>query len=229
MVPTLLYLLFKKLRKQNWGTIKRHLISRLFIRSNQIIATLVMLLLLISFVLAAQKQSRYYKIMRRGSEIGWLSLEKLTDSNTTTISMGSEVKTSLLFTFSSSSKEISQFRDGKLYYSYVFRKMNGNVKADRHTRFVGNSYEVEDKSDKVILPVSSVTYNTLSMYFQEPLTQKKVYSDNHQRFLDIEKKPDGAYVFNAPDGVCSSFYYTSGVCYKVKLDHAFYSATLILK
>src|SRR6266536_5766058 len=114
MLPALLYLLFKKLRKQDWGKMKRNLSSRLFIRSNQIIVTLVVLLLLVSFVLTAQKQLRNYKVMRNGSEIGWVNLEKLTDSNNTTINMGSEVKTRFLFTFSSAAKEISEFRDGKL-------------------------------------------------------------------------------------------------------------------
>jgi hypothetical protein len=186
-------------------------------------------LLLVSFVLAAQHQSRNYKVMRKGSEIGWVNLEKLTDSNTTMISMGSEIKTSFLFTFSSAGKEISQFRDGKLQHSYFYRKMNGNIKADRHTQLVGNSYEVEGKPEKMKLTISPVTYNTLCMYFQEPFNQKQVYSDNHQCFLDIEKESDGGYTISSPDGTSNTFYYTSGVCYKVKIDHSFYSAVLLLK
>ncbi|MEI9909238.1 MAG: DUF6134 family protein [Bacteroidota bacterium] len=189
----------------------------------------MVLLLLASFVLAAQKQSRNYKVMRNGSEIGWLSLEKLTDSNTTTISMGSEIKARFFFTFSSAAKEISQFREGKLHHSYFYRKMNGNVKADRHTRLVGNSYEVEDKSEKTKLHIPPVTFNTLCMYFQEPVDRKQVYSDNHQCFLDIEKESDGAYKISFPDATSNSFYYTRGVCYKVKIDHSFYSAALMLK
>jgi hypothetical protein len=229
MVPALLYILFTKLRSLNWGIVKRKLLSRLLIRSNQIIPILVILLLLVSFVLAAQKQARYYKVMRNGSEIGWVNLERRTDSNATTLSMESEVNVSFILTFSSSAKEISQFRDGKLYHSYLYRKMNGNVKADRNTHLVGNGYEVEDKSKKTKLNLSPVTYNTLCMYFQEPIGRTKVYSDNHQCFIDIEKKPDGAYRISTPDGASSSFYYTSGVCYKVKITKSFYSAALMLK
>jgi len=231
MVPTLLYLLFKKLRKQDWGRIKRNFISRLFMRSNQIIVALMILLLLFSFVLAAQKQSLLnYKVMRKGSEIGWVNLEKLTVNNTTIISMGSEIKTRMiLIPFSSAAKEISEFWYGKLHDSYFYRKTNGTVKADRHTRLVGNSYEVEDKSEKTKLNISPVTFNTLCMYFQEPVDRKQVYSDNHQCFLDIEKESDDAYKISFPDGTSNSFYYTGGVCYKVKIDHSFYSAVLLLK
>lgn len=230
MVPALLYLLFKKLRKQDWGKIRRNFTARLFIRSNQIIATLVIFLLLISFVLAAQKQCLNYKVVRKGNEIGWVSLEKLTVNNSTIISLGSEIKaTVILFTFSSAAKEISEFWYGKLHHSYFYRKTNGTVKANRHTRFVGNSYEVEDRSEKTKLNISPVTFNTLCMYFQEPVDQKQVYSENHQCFLDIEKESDGAYRISFPDGSSNSFYYTAGVCSKVKIDNTFYSAELLLK
>ena len=229
MVPALLYLLFKKIRKQDWGKIKRNLVSRLFIRSNQIIFSLLILLLLVSFVLAAQKQSRHYKVIRNGGEIGWVNLEKQIDSNATIINLGSEIKARFLFTFSSVAKEISEFRNGKLHHSYFYRKTNGNVKADRHTRLVGDSYEVEDRSEKMKLTISPVTFNTLCMYFQEPVDLRKVYSDNHQCFLDIEKVADGGYKIVSPDDTSNTFYYTGGICYKVKIDHSFYTAELMLK
>ena len=228
MVPTLLYLLFKKLRKQDWTQIKNHLLSRLFTRSNQIIATLLVLLLLASVVLAAQKYVRNYKIMRKGSEIGWANLEQKTDSNTTTITMGTEVKVRFIFSFETVGREISQFRVGKLERSYFYRKTNGNIKADRNTKLVGNNYEVENK-DRTKLNISPVTYNTLCMYFQEPVNIRNVYSDNYQRFLDIEKQSDGGYRIVSSDDTSNTFYYSRGICYRVKIDHSFYSAELLLK
>ena len=229
MVPTLLYLLIKKFRRQDWGKIKKAFISRLFIRRNQVIATLVILMLLVSLVLTAQKQIRNYKVMRKGSEIGWVTLLKQTDSSTATISLESEIKTKFIFTFSSAAKEVSEFRYGRLWHSYFYRKVNGNVKADRNTQLSGNSYEVNERSGKTTLNLLPVTFNTLCMYFQEPVNLKQVYSDNQQSFLDIRKEPDGAYTINFPDGSTNSFYYSSGVCYKVKVESTFYSAVLLLK
>jgi hypothetical protein len=227
MVPTLLYLLFKKLRKQNWEKIKTSFFSGMFIRSNQVVFTLVILLLLLSFVLGAQ--SLNYKVMRKGSEIGWVSVEKKIDSNAAVISFASEIKTSLILTFSSVGKEISEFRNGTLHHSYFYRKMNGKIKADRHTRLNGNNYEVENNSEKIKLGIAPVTYNTLCMYFQEPLDRKQVYSDNYQCFLDIKKGSGGGYTITSSDGTSNSFYYTRGVCYRVEIKSTFYSATLWLK
>jgi hypothetical protein len=229
MVPVFLYLLFKKIRHHNWHKMKRDLFSRLFIRRTQIIITLIILFLLISFILSAQQQSRTYKVIRKGDEIGWVNLDKKIDSNKTTITMQSEVKVRFIFTFSSVAKEVSEFRDGKLNHSYFYRKRNGDVKADRHIRLSGNGYEVEDISEKRSLNILPVTYNTLCMYFDEPINLKKVYSENYQCFLDIDRKSDGAYYVTGTDGNSTSFYYRNGICYKVKLDYNFYSATLVLK
>lgn len=224
MVPTLLYLLFKKLRKQDWRKIKTNLFSQLFIRSNQVYFMLLILLLLLSFVLSAQ--SRHYKVVRKGSEIGWVSVEKKADSNATVISFASEIKTSLILTFSSAAREVSEFRDGTLSHSYFYRRMNGKIKADRHTHLIGSNYEVDDK-EKTKLGIVPVTYNTLCMYFQEPIGRQQVYSDNYQCLLDIKKAGDG-YMIKSSDGTCNTFYYTNGVCYKVEINSTFYSATLLL-
>jgi hypothetical protein len=130
--------------------------------------------------------------------------------------------------YQSTIKEVSRFREGKLQHSYYFKKTNGNVKADRNTRLVGNIYEIQDKN-KTKLNITPVTYNTLCMYFQEPVTIRKVYSDNHQRFLDIEKEKDGGYRIVSPDNTTNTFYYSAGICYRVKIDHSFYSAELRIK
>jgi len=228
MVPALLYLLYKKLKKQDWGKIRKNLYSRLFIRSNQAVFLLITLYSLFLFNNLAQAQTRNYKVVRKGNEIGWVTVDRKTDSSKTVINFASEVKASFIFTFSTSAKETSEFRDGTLQHSYFFRKTNGNIKADRHTRLAGSSYEVEGRQAKTILAVGPVTFNTLCMYFQEPVGIKQVYSDNCQCLLDIVKEPDGAYKIDS-DGATNRFYYLYGICCRVEINSSFYSATLHLR
>jgi hypothetical protein len=228
MVPALLYLLYKKLRQQDWKKIKNDLHSRLMVRSNKIIFMLTVLLLFLSFVLSAQSLSRNYKIVRKDKEIGWANIQRTVDSNAVFYAFASEVKTSFLFTFSSYAREISEFRDGTLRHSYFYRKLNGSIKADRHTRLIGGNYEVDNKAEKTKLNIVPVSYNTLCMYFEEPVGRKQVYSDNYQCFLDIKKESDGGYTITY-DGTSNSFYYSKGICTRIEINSSFYSATLILK
>src|SRR5262245_8659277 len=133
MVPALLYLLFKKLRKQDWSKIKRNCFSRLSSRANHILLILLTSFLALSLVLPAQQQILNYKVVRKGKEIGWAHIQKTVDSNGTLIAFASEIKASFILTFSSSAREISEFKDGTLRHSYFYRKVNGSIKADRHT------------------------------------------------------------------------------------------------
>jgi hypothetical protein len=201
---------------------------RVITTSYRLMFGLLILLLLISVALSAQKQSRNYKVMRNGNVIGWLTIEKQTDSNATTITMSTQVQFKFILAFESFAKETSQFVNGTLQHSYYYRKTNGSIKADRHTYLVGNDYEVAENTARRKLNISPVTYNSLYMYFREPVALKQVYSDNHQKFLEIEKKSDGGYCVSQPDGTTNTFYYLGGVCYKVKINHSFYSAILFL-
>jgi Domain of unknown function (DUF6134) len=224
MIATLIYLLVKKLKKHNWQFKN---ISPLFMQHHLVIFTLPAAALLLSIFLSAQPIVRHYKIMRKGSEVGWTKVEKQTDSNTTMITMTNDVKIRFIFSYESTAKEISWFRNGKMQHSYYYRKTNGSIKADRHMYLVNDGYEVSE-SKKEKLNIAPVGYNTLSMYFQEPVGMASVYSDNHQCYLAITKEADGGYSFTSSDGTTNTFYYRGGICYKVKIDHSLYSATMLL-
>ena len=224
MIPTLIYLLVKRLKKQNWQFKNIRFLS---LQPYLLILTLLAAALLLSICLSAQPMVRHYKIMRKGSEVGWAKVEKQTDSNTTTITMTNDVKLRFIFSYESTAKEISWFRDGKLQHSYYYRKTNGSIKADRHMYLVNDGYEVGE-SRKEKLNIGPVAYNTLSMYFQEPIGMTSVYSDNHQCFLALRKESDGGYSFTSSDGTINIFYYRGGICYKVQIDHSLYSATMLL-
>jgi hypothetical protein len=229
MIPALLYFLFKRIRKNGHSPNPMKNLFQMLTSSYRLMFGMLILLLLISVVLSAQKQTRNYKVLRSGNEIGWLTIEKQTDSNATTISMATQVRFRFILAYELLAKETSQFVNGTLRHSYYYRKTNGSIKADRHTYLIGNDYEVMEIPVRRKLNIPKVTYNSLCMYFQEPVGLKQVYSDNHQKFLEIEKKPDGGYCVSQPDGTTNTFYYSGGACYKVKINHSFYSATLLLK
>ena len=227
MIPTLLYLLLKKLQKHNWANLKSKFIGH----PNIII--LVALVLLLFITAAASGQSSNFKMLkytvfRNGDEVGWINLSKFDADNRSTISLASEISVRMLFKFTAKANERAEFMNGKLVHSYIYRKMNGNVKADKHTRLTGNGYEVEEASGKKELNIRNVTYNMDCLYFQEPGSITQVYSDNFQQFVPIEKKPEGYYKIKFPDGNSNNYYYKDGVCAAIHINHTFYSADIVL-
>ena len=223
MIPALIYLLIKKLRKRNAGRIT----TKFFYRKNQIAFTFLVLLILMSCILFAQ-QTLTYKVVRDGNEIGWMKLDKTITGNTTLINMVSEMKVRMIFLFTIVSSEYAEFRDGKMIHSYVFRKMNGNIKANKHLRLQNDGYEVENSSGKEKLTIEPITFNILSMYFGEPAGLSKIYSNTQQDFAAVEKIKNNDYKLHLPDGNCTEYYYNNGICTKVKINHNLYSAEFIL-
>lgn len=161
--------------------------------------------------------------------VGNIRFTQSSSGNRTTLKLESEVKTRLIFLFTAKAQEEAIFDNGIMTWSSIFRKLNGNVKADRKTKAAGNSYTIY-KGEKTETQNSyPIRYTMLSMYLAEPVAVAKVYSDNFQQFLDIQKLGEHHYKIKFPDGNFSEYFYQNGICLKVEVHHSLYSATIQLK
>jgi hypothetical protein len=167
--------------------------------------------------------------MQGRNDIGWLRIEKNSTGNKSELLLVSEIKTKVILPITLFTRESSTFENGKLIYSSQFRKTNGTTKLDKQTKLVEDKYEVLENGEKVKLAFPTVYTNLLSLYFQEPITSNSVYCDRQQCFVKITKTEDGGYKMKFPNGNSNCFYYKEGICTKIKIDHSFYSAEIILK
>lgn len=194
-----------------------------------LIYLLIRFIAFIPIMSIAQNLQLNYKIMQGGNDIGWLRLEKNSTENKSELSLVSEIKTKVILPITMLVKESSTFENGKLIYSSQFRKTNGTVKLDKQTKLVADKYEVLENGEKVKLAFPTIGTNLLSLYFQEPITSNAVYCDKQQCFVKPTKMADGGYKIKFPNGNSNSFYYKEDICIKVKIDHGFYCAEIILK
>jgi hypothetical protein len=207
----------------------KNLTAAFFERKNQIIVTFIVLLLLFSCVLFSQSTLLTYSVMRNGNQAGWVKVSKNINGNTSIINLTSEMKVRFIFLFTIVSNEYVESKNEKLIHSYVYRKVNTDVKANVHTRWTGSSYEKEDASQKEKLTFEPVSFNVLDLYFREPTGFDQVYSGSQQQNLRIQKKQAGVYKLYLPDGDFNEYYYNSdGICSSVKIDHGFYSVEFVL-
>ncbi|HTG66366.1 MAG TPA: DUF6134 family protein, partial [Flavobacterium sp.] len=160
---------------------------------------------------------------------GWLRLEKNDVGNKSDLLLVSEIKTRLLFPIRVFSKETSTYENGKLIYSSQFRKTNGKTNLNKEIRFVENEYEMIENNKTTKLSCTNINSNLLRLFFQEPKNTKEVYCDNQQCFLNVTKADDGGYKMKFPNGNCNRFYYKEGICIKIKMEHKFYIAEIIIE
>ena len=229
MIPMQFYIPLTHPGKQDRG--KWDFCSCRHKRRGSALALLISLVFLFYGGLSAdcKSQTLNYKVVRNGSEIGWMKLEKSCEGNYCKMFLNSGLKFRIIIQLTASVFESSYFLNGKLVYSSQYHKSNGKVNVNKQTRFNGNGYEVIEDNETAKLDIGNdVSLNLLSLYFREPVSLTKVYCDKQQCYAPIEKTNDGGYKVRFPNGNSNCFYYSKGICNKVKIEHTFYSAEIIL-
>lgn len=230
MLTLIIFSILKKWMPQNaispFIKIATHL--KIFI-TKILIPFFIKLITFLPIISISQNAQRDYNIMFSGNNIGWLKLEKNETGNQSNFLLTSEIKTNILFPIKVFSKETSTYENGKLIYSSQLRKTNGKTKINKEIRLIDNQYEMIENDKKTKLSFNSIDTNLLCLFFREPKNATEVYCDNQQRFIKPIKTNDGGYKMKFPNGNCNSYYYKEGICVKVKVEHKFYVAEIIIK
>lgn len=226
MIPTIIYLLLKKYRRTNPEAAQR---IQETINKISKTAALTILFLVAAQLAISQEHKLEYAIKRKGSEVGSLTFTQFLSGNRVFFKMESEVRTRMIFLFTAKAKEETLYENGIMTWSSIYRKMNGTEKANKKTRLTGNIYTISKEDGAETLNNYPIRYNMLCLYMQEPTNIAQVYSDNFQRFLEIKTIAAHHYKIKFPDGNSSEYFYTNGVCTKVKINHSLYSASIELK
>jgi hypothetical protein len=143
--------------------------------------------------------------------------------------MESDVKTRFVFTFTAHASEEAVYNNGILLRSSIYRRLNDSEKANKQHQVTDNrQYLIRTGKRSELTKTYPITYNMLSLYSKEPENISKVYSDNFQTFLAIEKVASHKYKITLPDGNYNYYYYKNGILNLVEVHHSFYSANIIL-
>ena len=116
--------------------------TTILIRTSAVrLLTMIVFLLIISPTFSQEKKLEY-RIKRNGDEVGTIRFSQIIAGNRTTLQLESDVKTRFIFTFTAKAKEESIYDYGIMTWSSIYRKLNGNIKADKKTKAIGKSYTV---------------------------------------------------------------------------------------
>jgi len=197
--------------------------------TNYISRSFLLLLTCATLCVSAQEKKLAYNIKRNGDIVGNIRFVQGISGSRTVLTMESEVNTRFIFNFKANAKEEVIYDNGIMIWSSIFRKLNGNVKVDKKTKANGSAYTVYKGNKTETLNNYPIRYNMLSVYIIEPVNITKVYSDNFQKQIDIQKITDHHYKIKFPDGNYNEYFYANGVCSKIEIHHSMYSATIELR
>ena len=225
MIPTIIYLLLKRYNRINPSGAAR--LEIILAKIKKRIFAFALCFFVTAFAFSQEKKLEY-NIKRNGDVVGNILFIQNSNGNRTTLKMESEVRIRFVFLITVKAQEETIYDNGIMTWSSVFRKTNENVKADKKTKAAGSSYTIYKGSNAETLNNYPIRYNMLSIYILEPVNISKVYSDNFQQFIDIQKLEERHYKIKFPDGNYNEYYYNNGVCTKVEVHNTLYSATVEL-
>jgi hypothetical protein len=169
-----------------------------------------------------------YNIMMSGGKVGSLAMVRHDSLSTTAIKINCHARKRIIFLYTLTENQEAYFDKGIMVRSSVYRKVNSSIKINQHTQFRGDHYVVNKGNSDQAIMLNGVSYNQTSLYFTEPTAIKQLYSDIYLTMLDIKKVSNGVYKLLLPDGNVNYYYYTDGVCSKVKIDRMLFSVEFVL-
>ena len=230
MIPVLIIWLIKHYRENNKGKMAG-VAPKIAKKYLPFVAAILLLIILLIFSTNSYSQNKTfnYQIIRNGDKVGSLLFSETSTDDLDYLKMESDVKTRLIFTFTAHASEEAVYNNGILLRSSIYRRLNGTEKANKQHEATGNrQYLIRTGKTSEFTKTYPITYNMLSLYSKEPENISKVYSDNFQTFLAIEKAASHKYKITLPDGNYNYYYYKNGILNLVEVHHSFYSANIIL-
>ena len=189
---------------------------------------ILVIILLLTITGHAQTRRLSYQILRNGSRVGSLNFCETTRNGTDYLKMESDIQARLIFTFTAHASEEAVYSNGILLRSFICRKLNGHERVNKEHLARNNQYIIHDGKNTKVVKQFPITYSMLSMYLTEPENIGRVYSDNFQTFLNIQKLDRHKYKITLPDGNYNFYSYHAGVLNEIEIHHNLYSATIVL-
>ena len=129
-----------------------------------------------------------YQILRNGNKVGSLHFSETATGDMDYLKMESDVKTRFIFTFTAHANEEAVYYNGVLLRSSIYRQLNGNEKVNKqHQARDNRQYIIHKGKGSEVTKNYPITYNMLSLYSKEPENINRVYSDNFETFIAIQK------------------------------------------
>ncbi len=170
-----------------------------------------------------------FDMIWRGKSVGTLyAIQKNIDSKIYYQS-STNIQIKFIKTFDINYEYDVRFDNEVLQSADVDINYNGNQHAQTKTRKKNNQYQVFKNNKLEETVKETISYSTISMYFQEPLNIKRCYSEQEGDFNTIVHLGNHKYKKTNTSDRESFFFYKNGNLEKAIIDGGIVSFELILK
>ena len=168
-----------------------------------------------------------FDIIKKEKVLGFIDIKKITEDQTTTFKIKSEVNAKVLVNFKASSEETYIYNTDTLVYSAIYRTVNKRVQVDQSIKLNNGKYHLTDKKRTELLDLEAIKCNLVRLFFDEPVNVKSVYCDKLNTYVRIIRMSPDIYKVVFPNKSYNLFYYQDGKCKLIEAVGSFYKVKLI--
>lgn len=175
----------------------------------------ILLFFLLSITATAQK--RVYDITLFGNKIGQTIVERSDNGNgEVRYKLVSSSEANVLFSKKTSEMNFDVvYKDGKLISSYV-KNVKDGVTEIVNIAWEGTRYLIE-KGAEMLNFNQPINFSAIHLYFTEPKTQSKIFSERMGSYCNFTKIADGVYQCKLDNGVSNIYRYRNGELYELEM------------
>jgi hypothetical protein len=150
-------------------------------------------------------------VYKGNTKIGVIHTGKQSVNNKTTYYLLSVVKMECIIKQEIKEDITDVFEQGILIRSTQQRFINGDLKLKNTLLKNGNVYELNNAEKATNELVPNIDASVLSIYFAEPKSKQKIYSQNFGTMLPIEETSPNSYTLHLPNKKNTAFHYKNGM------------------
>ena len=174
------------------------------------LAIVILNILFIPFTFAGtNKDTRTYKLIVKGDNVGLMTIHRWVDNDTTFYSYVSDATVNFFGKHHVVSHKTSKYYGGRMVYCLTVQHENNELKDSVELVWKGSYYQVHQNGDS-FKQDKSVAVGTIAMFYQQPNSMvKEIFAEKKLDFQELTKVSAIKYEVDAGWGRTNTYEYTT--------------------
>lgn len=177
-----------------------------------------LLALLLSAGPEAKVEQFEYEVIVYNKTIGTFSAVKTQIGENAEYQLTTSIRTRIFKKIEFDFAMQSSYEDHKLVHADLKNYMNKELRKSSTVDYDGSKYLIKTDKKTMTHNESDVSYSSASLYFEEPINRKVLFSENYGINLPIKKVGDHKYMVKLPNGDENFYTYRNGEVVNVEFD-----------
>lgn len=174
--------------------------------------------MLVSWGPVATTEQFEYEVIVYNKTIGTFSAVKTQVADNAEYKLTTSISTRIFKKIEFDFAMMSSYHGTKLIHADLKNYMNKELRKSSTVDFDGSKYLIKTDKKTMTHNESDVSYSSASLYFEEPINRKVLFSENYGINLPIKKIGDHKYMVKLPNGDENFYTYKNGEVVNVEFD-----------